>query len=458
MRVKNHVFLKLAMSMIILMLAVLVPLTFSIHHFFERFYTKQVVSNLVSRGQYIENMIDANEESPSFLKQISSIGGTDSKLVVIGMHNKVIFNSGVPLRKHDLLNKQLLSRLHQKQSFHQILQHWVVAGIPSHQKKLAGIFLYAPRRPLEAAIQRFLGMILLAGFGAILLGVGLTWAFSKTMVQPIITMKQTAVALSKRNFHHRVIVKGSDEIAQLGKAINDLSDELQRLQNSRRAFLSNVSHELRSPLSYIKGYSQAIDEGMVQTEEDKEKFVKVIRKEAERMTRMVEDLFDLAQMDEGQLQLNKEVVNFDKIIQNMIETVRPQAEAKQIHIIYHPPSSEPVIEGDADRLSQVLFNLFDNAIRHTPDGGNIDVVTRVNQENVNIDISDSGNGIPANQQPYIWDRFYRGDPSRSRKSGGTGLGLSLVKQMVEAHQGTVDLISKEGAGTTVKIKIPLLKT
>lgn len=456
MRVKNHIFLKLGIGIMILILAVLAPLSFSIHHFFERFYTNQVVSNLVARGQYVEKMLEVNGVDESSLNQTSAFGGTNSGLVVIGKHNRVIFNSGVPL--DNMLNTKLISKLQQKQTFHQILGHWIVVGVPSHQKKWTGIFLYAPRQSLKDAIERFLGMIIWAGFGAILLGIGLTWAFSKAMVQPLLKMKETTESLSSGHFHHRVIVKGNDEIAQLGKAINDLSDELQRLQDSRKAFLSNVSHELRSPLSYIKGYSQALDEGMIKTKTDQEKFVKVIRKEAERMTRLVEDLFDLAQMDEGQLQLSKEVVNLDVIIQNMIETVKPQAEAKQIQVTYRPAISEPVVIGDAGRLSQVFFNLFDNAIRYAPDFGNITVITTVTRQDARVEISDNGDGIPSKQLPFIWDRFYRGDRSRSRKSGGTGLGLSIVKQIVEGHQGTVDLQSKKGMGTVLTVTIPLLKS
>lgn len=440
----------------ILILAVLAPLSYSIHHFFERFYTNQVVSNLVARGQYVEKMIEVNGVDESSLNQISAFGGTNSGLVVIGKHNRVIFNSGVPLDNE--LNTKLLSKLQQKQTFHQILRRWIVVGAPSHQKKWTGIFLYAPRKSLKDAIQRFLSMIIWAGFGAILLGIGLTWAFSKTIVQPLLKMKKTTESLSNGYFDQRVIVKGHDEVAQLGKAINHLSDELQRLQDSRKAFLSNVSHELRSPLSYIKGYSQAIDEGMIKTKADKVKFVKVIRKEAERMTRLVKDLFDLAQMDEGQLQLSKEVVNLDVIIQNMIETVKQQAEAKQIQVTYRPAFSDPVVTGDTGRLSQVFFNLFDNAIRYTPDFGNIKVVTTVIPQEVMIEVSDNGDGIPPKRLPFIWDRFYRGDPSRSRKSGGTGLGLSIVKQIIQGHQGTVDLKSTKGLGTVVTITIPLLKS
>jgi signal transduction histidine kinase len=342
--------------------------------------------------------------------------------------------------------------------FHDQTEQWIIVGIPVEQSTMAGLFLFAPKQFISEGVQQIQNMILLSGLGAGLLAIGFTWILSRRMVHPLLSMKEAAQALSKGDFQVKIPVKGKDEIAQLGESINRLASDLYRLQTSRREFLSNVSHELRTPLSYIKGYSQALDEGMLKTKEDEKKYLKVLRQEADRLTRLVEDLFDLTQMDEGKLRLSKEPVKIDEVIRKMIHATEPKANAKNITLSYHPYTPSPVIRGDYGRLSQVLFNLLDNAIRHTPNGGKIMVETEMHEEYVRISIDDNGSGIPKEQLSYVWERFYRVDPSRAKESGGTGLGLAIVKQIIEGHQGFVDITSESGEGTRVTITLPISRT
>jgi two-component system sensor histidine kinase ResE len=173
------------------------------------------------------------------------------------------------------------------------------------------------------------------------------------------------------------------------------------------------------------------------------------------LTRLVEDLFDLTQMEEGKLRLSQEPVKIDEVIRKMIHTTEPKANAKNITLSYHPCTPSPVIRGDYGRLSQVLFNLLDNAIRHTTNGGKIMVETEMHEAYVRISINDNGSGIPKEQLSYVWERFYRVDPSRTKVSGGTGLGLAIVKQIIEGHQGSVDITSESGEGTRVTITLPI---
>lgn len=452
----KYISVKLGFAIILLVVAILVPLSFSLHQFFIRFYEEQLISSLVTHGKYIEQMIRNKDLADPTIQHAAFNNLMDSELVLIDPQSKVVLNTGVPnLKIGDSLQPQFSSALKQRQIFNGKIGKWIVVGIPAHNTGSMGVLLYAPIQPIRDIINQALQMILLSGLGAILLAIGLTWIVSKRLVKPLLAMKEAAQALSQGNFQVEIPVRGNDEVAQLGYAINLLANELQELQKSRKEFLSNVSHELRTPLSYLKGYSQALDEGMVKTEADQKKTIQVIRHEADRLTRLVEDLFDLTQMDEGRLRLLKNEVDLNQLIRKMIHTLEPIARAKGIQLAYEASTPLPMMEGDEGRLSQVMFNLLDNAIRYTPSEGKINVSAEIQNDFIKIDVSDTGAGISEKEQSRVWERFYRVEKSRARELGGTGLGLAIVKQIVQGHHGQVEIESKEQAGTTITVKIPI---
>jgi signal transduction histidine kinase len=454
--INKSISMKLGLAIILLVITILIFLSYSIHQYFVRFYTEQTISSLMTHGQMVEKMIQGKELTDPSIKDVALFMShlMESELV-LAEGDKVMFNTGVPtLNLGDSIEETFSDSQNFTGIVHDITEQWIIVGIPIDESREKGIFLYAPREPIIETVNQFQRMILLSGLGAVLLAIGLTWVLSRRMVVPLLNMKEASQVLSKGNFNVKVPVKGRDEIAQLGEAINQLAEELHRLQTSRKEFLSSVSHELRTPLSYVKGYSQALDEGMLKTEQDRKKYVKVIRQEAGRLSRLVDDLFDLTQMDEGRLRLSKTQVNLDEIIGKMVHTTEPQAQVKNITLQNHSDPL-PTIQGDYDRLSQVIFNLLSNAIRHTPQGGKIVVSAKVDRNQVKIAVQDTGCGIPEKDLPYVWERFYRVDKSRARGLGGTGLGLAIVKQIIEGHGGSVNIESQEGIGTKVTVKLPI---
>jgi signal transduction histidine kinase len=454
--INKYISLKLGFAIISLIMIILLFLSFSINQFFIRFYTDQTISSLVTHGQYVEKMIRGRELSDPSIEQAAHFNLMGSQLVIVDDEGKVAFNTGVPLVELDhSLRGDILTSLHEQQIVQRVREDWIIVGIPIKESTLAGIVLYAAKQPMIDTVNQFKRMIFLSGSGAVLLAIGLTWVLTRRITNPLLKMKRAAQSLSNGDFQVKVPVTGNDEIAQLGEAINRLGTDLHRLQTSRKEFLSSISHELRTPLSYVKGYSQALDEGMLKTEEDREKYIKVIRQEANRLARLVEDLFDLTQMDEGHLRLSTTQVNLNEIIRKMVQTTEPRAQLKNIELSYHPDTTLPIIEGDYGRLSQVTFNLLDNAVRHTPPEGKIVIRTETDRCHAKMIVQDTGSGIPEEELPYIWERFYRVDKSRARGSGGTGLGLAIVKQIVEGHQGSIEVESKEGVGTRVTVKLPL---
>lgn len=232
--------------------------------------------------------------------------------------------------------------------------------------------------------------------------------------------------------------------------VND-ETRLHELERNRQDFVSSVSHELRTPLSSIN----LMIETVLATNLDPDAlnmFLPRVKHEVDRMVNLVEDLLDLARAEAGRLRLRREVVNLASVAANILKTFEPRAEQLNVTLTLRGGSAE--IDGDPDRLAQVVVNLVDNALRHTPPGGEVTVEVGSSRHGASLIVRDTGSGIPYNDLPRIFERFYVVDRSRARESAGTGLGLSIVKQIVEAHGGTVTVNSEFGYGATFTCAFP----
>jgi len=241
--------------------------------------------------------------------------------------------------------------------------------------------------------------------------------------------------------------------------------EQQKLETMRREFVANVSHELKTPLTSIATYSETLLDGALEDRETAEKFVGVINKEAERMTRLVKDLLLLSSLDEsrqginsGKFKLVKREISFVDLVKNCVDKMQIEARAKKQKLESFVIGKVPLIEADHDRMEQVILNILSNAIKYTPEGGQITVYIGVMYTEVYVKVVDTGIGIPKEDLPQVFDRFYRVDKARSREMGGTGLGLSIVREIVELHNGSVTITSEEKKGTEVTVKLPISDT
>ncbi|SIS37059.1 ATP-binding protein [Salimicrobium flavidum] len=240
--------------------------------------------------------------------------------------------------------------------------------------------------------------------------------------------------------------------------LRDMTEE-RRLDKLRKDFLANVSHELRTPISMMRGYSEAIVDEVANSKEEKNELAQIILEESERMGRLVNELLDLARMESGNIQLHKESVEIELFIDRILKKFHGVAEENNVRLQSEFPSESIGSSAiDPDRIEQVVTNLLDNAIRHTSDNGSVFVRLYKDDHNFVITIEDTGSGIPEEDLPFIFERFYKGDKSRkrdpSKEKQGTGLGLAIAKNIVEAHGGGISAQSKEGEGTTFHISLP----
>ncbi|SDJ66692.1 ATP-binding protein [Sediminibacillus albus] len=235
----------------------------------------------------------------------------------------------------------------------------------------------------------------------------------------------------------------------------DMTDE-RRLDKLRKDFIANVSHELRTPISLLQGYSEAIVDDIAESKTEKNELAQIIHEESLRIGRLVNELLDLARMESGNIQLNLETVRMNPFADRIVKKFAGMAREKDIKLTLDANLPEDTMKIDPDRIEQVMTNLIDNAIKHSFAGGEVFVQLSSEQDGMTCSVKDSGSGIPAEDLPFIFERFYKADKSRKRENGkaGTGLGLAIAKNIVDAHQGTLSAKSKIGEGTTFIFRIP----
>lgn len=279
-----------------------------------------------------------------------------------------------------------------------------------------------------------LRLFLLTAVVAIIAGV---W-FSRSLTAPLYHLERAARDIGEQDLSRRVAVTGSEEIQALAHAFNDMAAQLERTETTRRHLLSDVAHEIRTPLTVIQGNLRALLDDVYPL--DKEEIARLYD-QTRHLTRMVDDLHLLAQAEAHQLPLNMSKIALVPLVQNAAEFFRPTAESQQVAIRVEILGKHPHVTADAARLTQVLHNLLSNALRHTPARGQITVQVEQKGAQVVLTVQDTGDGMAPEHLEQVFGRFYRVDPARGREMGGTGLGLALVKAIVEAHGGTVTAVS-----------------
>jgi len=249
-----------------------------------------------------------------------------------------------------------------------------------------------------------------------------------------------------RSLNIRMVVLHDRNAPSLLIFLRDITEE-KRVETIKKDFVANVSHELRTPLASIKGYSETLLDDDVEREKQKE-FLEIIDRHATRMSRIIDDLLILSRLESSAVSLESSTVDMRELIGTTVKGARKGAQDKSITIQADLPDVLPPVMGDRDRLEQVVVNLIDNAIKYTPSGGHITITAEGRNDEVRVDVIDTGIGIPENDISRIFERFYRVDKARSRALGGTGLGLAIVKHIIQGHNGRLDVKSELGAGST----------
>ncbi len=282
----------------------------------------------------------------------------------------------------------------------------------------------------------------------LLLTMALTALVGLRLVRPLRALIRSLQQPISQNI--RVPVRTNDEIGSLATAFNDLADRRERLETQRKAMISDIAHELRTPLSNVRGWLQAAEDNITARDQA---LTASLLEEALHLQRIIDDLQDLAQADAGELRLDRQEVQLGELLALIAHTHRGQGDVAGVTLLSDAPTGLN-LDADPTRLRQAIGNLVSNAIRHTPDGGTVTLRGYRNGPDVRIDVIDTGSGIGAEDLPQVFDRFWRADKSRSRASGGSGLGLAITRQLIQAHGGDISVTSTPGQETVFRIQLP----
>jgi len=324
------------------------------------------------------------------------------------------------------------------------------------------LILAAPARDSWAFLRELLSGFMWAGLVTLVVAAILALILTRSLSAPIKKIAAAAHTIAGGDYDQQLNIDYPAEMKEVAFSFNQMAREVKQSRQSMRDFVANVSHELKTPLTSIQGFADAILDGAAGGEEGQRRAAGVIRDESTRMSRMVEQLLDLSKIESGQIAMARHPVQVDQILQACVEKLSLAAREKGVQLGCDCPSLPPLM-GDGDRLAQVFTNLLDNALKHTPAGGKVSAAARVASEMtggaearfVEVTVMDTGSGIPAGELDRVFERFYQVDKSRARARGGAGLGLAISRSIVEAHGGRIWAESVEGLGSRFVVRMPL---
>jgi two-component system OmpR family sensor kinase len=429
--------------------------------------TRTALQNNVPPAQLIRRLANLDNRTDTRILLINVQSGEvlgDTGETLMGRN---LFNAGRPVRFNNTLNGE----------FDAEGEHWLYSTGPllnrRDQIEVVAAVSYEITSPLRDPIFRELMQPLgIALVIASAVSIALATLVTRSVTRPLQHVAQAAQKITAGDYSQTVPVEGSSEFKEVALNFNQMSQKVRDTQQSQRDFLANVTHELKTPLTSIQGFAQAIQDGAAREPEAVRKSAAIIHDEATRMNRLVMELLELARIESGQIVMRREAVKLDLVLHSVIERLALRAQTSGVELQTEIVADLPALVGDGDRLAQILSNLIDNALKHTPSGGKVVVAARSLSGStavkrgtlraiggVEISVADTGPGIPAEDLSRIFERFYQVEKSRARsKEGSLGLGLAIVKEIVAAHGGTIHAESIVGLGTKFVVLLPSERT
>ena len=416
----------------------------------------QVLSeNWDSEGKDIRSFAEPAEQC---------LAGTDTRGVVVNTSYTVLYdtNKESDMRGKVFMRDVLKSALYGEQAYlinsSESGKKMMYAAVPviTDGQILGGVYLVRSIEGIETTIETTRNSLIIFSVLIILLIGMLSFGMSYVITSPFEEFTAVAKEISKGNFSKRIAVKGHNEISQMGETLNYMCEELSLLEEKRRKFVSDVSHELKTPMAGIK----LICDSLVAAEKPDfatvREFLADMSDEVDRLTRIVERLLVLTKLDAGENSSNMEETDIRMLVSNVIKKLRPIADGKQITLYtdYHEALFAPVL-ADYDKIYEAIYNIIDNAVKYSPEDSLVQIDVAEKDEWIVIKVSDNGPGIPESERERIFDRFYRLDDSRARDTGGTGLGLAIAREAIVMHGGSVSVSEKSGGGSVFTVILPM---
>ena len=381
------------------------------------------------------------------------------RILVINDHAQVLVDSNLGRSRsgQTLLSREVISALGGTDTFNLNEEDYVLNVAVSARDandRVGAVLFIAPVDDIFQSIEDIRNTLLLATLLVGILSIVLVFILSHYLIAPLKRTVNVVGRMTAGEMSLRIPARGKNEYAILAKAFNNMMEKLEQVEKTREEFVSNVSHELKTPLSAVKVLSESILLQETAPEEMYREFLQDINAEVDRMTNITNDLLALVKVDQRDQGLNLEIIDLNQLVEDILRRLLPLAEQRNIALIYE---AERQIQLDADeiKLSLAISNIVENGIKYTPQGGTVRVILDSDHQSATITIQDTGIGIPEEEQDKIFNRFYRVDKTRDRETGGTGLGLAISRATVLLHKGSIKISSTPDEGSVFTIRLPL---
>ncbi|MBC8468172.1 MAG: HAMP domain-containing protein [Planctomycetes bacterium] len=437
---------------------------------FERKITEKLQSNAVLVGDVLTgDLLEGNNEN--IQRKIDTLAEKlDLRITVVDMQGKVLGDSDKApsvMESHKdrfEIIEAVEKGFGQSIRFSDTLNYnmkYVAVRVEDSGNTLGVVRFALPLSEVQLQIQLIYRVVLLGAIVAVVIAFTVAYFLSRSITFPISRMQEAAQRIAKGDFSRKVNIKSKDELGDLAKSLNIMAAELQqkmdnlkRMDRVRTDFVANVSHELKTPLTLIKGYIETLEDRAIDDKEKARKFISIIKEHASRLENIIEDLLSLSELELSKDCLNRTEFDMKKLIDEVALSFGYAIDTKRHEFNIDQQGDDFRIRADRDKIGQVIVNLIDNAIKYTNEAGQINILLHEQQNEITITIRDNGIGIPKEDVDRVFERFYRVDKARSRELGGTGLGLGIAKHIVLAHNGEISIESRINKGTKVLIRLP----
>jgi signal transduction histidine kinase len=431
---------------------------------YEQLYVDDTKVTMVEVGEKLQTMYKGGKVSDELIAQIEDYAAF-SNFEIFTVRNPRELSACVsfdidydtligPEERRQLLAGQEVTKIGYEQRFE---RQMISVILPfTDQNRLEGIiYLYFPLAKMSELAREEVILLITGAVMFLLVAAFFVYCGMQKILRPLLNLQQAVHQMADGNYGVRVAVTSKDEIGNLSAAFNQMASSIQKEDEAQKSFLATVSHELRTPISYVKGYSEAIQQGVIENEKQEEAIQLIVR-EATRMERLTNELMQLARKEQTIYLSEMEPLILAETIRDVLSLLEQQAQAKNIQFIIRL-EEELIIMGFEEKMKQVFINIIENAIRYSHEGASIFIDSSEMGHTAAIIIKDEGIGIPSEDLPHVTERFYRVNKARSRSDGGSGLGLSIVEQIIKQHNGNLSIQSEVNKGTSVNITLPLME-
>ena len=430
---------------------------------YEQLYVEDTKATMIEVGENLQTMYKSGKVTDELIEAIEDYAAY-SNIEIFAVRNPRELSACVPFevdydtligpeeRQQLLAGKEVTKIGYEKRFERQVIS--VILPF-TDQNRLEGIlYLYYPLAKISELAKEEVILLITGAIIFLLVAAFFVHQGMQKLLQPLTKLQQAVHNMADGDYEARVEVKSKDEIGTLSAAFNQMAQSIQQEDEAQKSFLATVSHELRTPISYVKGYSEAIQSGLI-TLEKCDEAISLIARESARMERLTNELMQLARKEESILTESDPLV-LAEIIRDALSLLEQKITLKKI-LIKQQLNEDLIVVGDEQKLKQVFINIIENALHYSKEQATVWIESKQLNNKVQIVILDEGIGIPTEDLPYITERFYRVNKARSRADGGSGLGLSIVEQIMKQHQGNIKIESVLGQGTKVVLTLPMME-